>query len=408
MNKHIIFPIVAILLTIGLSGCSLLDSKDQAAMVESVGVIEGRATNKGGQRGPIIVVALQKEKDVIVKITKQITNEDGKYKFVLLPGDYLMAAYIDNNNNNKYDAGEHGAFQTSTIKASPKKHVTSAPIVISGIPKSLPAKSQITAVQSKAINNIGKIVKLNDPMFNQNNYSEGMWLPLDFLAKTGGGLFFLEPYNKSKTPVLFVHGINGGPTDFKKLIASLDRKRYQPWILYYPTGLRLDMVSDYLAKSMSDLQNKYRFKEFIVVAHSMGGLVARSFVKKYYERHPKKAKGIKRFITINSPMGGIGSLSSVKSIPLLIAVWLDLAPDSQFLKGIHGWQLPNSTKYYMFFSYLEGEDSDGVVAFHSQLPYNLQKEAVRLYGFNTNHVGPLNEDKFIKIIKKTIQQGSGK
>jgi len=410
MNR--LFPLlfVATIFMGGLTGCSFLESKDQAATVESVGEIKGQVTNTGGQHGPIIVVAMQKEKGAVVKINKQIANEDGSYKFVLLPGNYLMAAYVDKNNNNRYDADEHGKsdFNAPTVKVISKKSVTFTPIVISGFPKALPAKSQVTAIQSKAMKNIGKVVKFDDPMFNQDNYSEGMWRPLDFLEKTGGGLFFLEPYSKSKTPVLFVHGINGGPTDFEKLIASLDRKKYQPWIIYYSTGLRLDMVSDYLTKAMSDLQNKYHFKEFIVVAHSMGGLVSRSFVKKYYERHPKKAKGIKRFITVNSPLGGIGALSSIKSIPLIIAVWLDLAPDSQFLKGIHSWQLPKTTKYYMFFSYLEGEDSDGVVAIHSQLPYNVQKEAVRLYGFNTNHVGPLKEDKFIKIIKKTIQQGNGR
>jgi len=39
------------------------------------------------------------------------------------------------------------------------------------------------------------------------------------------------------------------------------------------------MISDYLTEALSRLQNKHNFKEFVIIAHSMGGLVTRSFVK---------------------------------------------------------------------------------------------------------------------------------
>jgi len=406
MNKILVLHVVGLIFISGLTGCSLLESKKQAETVEAIGFIKGEIRYKGPQRGPIIVVVMRQEKGVIVRANKKIVDENGQYKFGLLPGSYFVAAFVDNNNNNHHDTGEHGKIdlETSSLTVTSKKEIKVSPIVITGTPGMLPDKSKIALVESAITKNIGKVISLSDPMFTQDNYNEGMWRPLDFIKKGRGGFFFLEPYDKKKIPVIFIHGINGGPTDFTKLIDKLDHKRYQAWILYYPTGLRLNMVSEFLVKSVADMQTRYRIKEFVVVAHSMGGLVSRSFMKKYYERHPKKAKAIKVYMTINSPMLGISALSGMESYPLLVSVWLDLPPNSKFIQGIHSWTIPRTTKYYLFFSYLEDEDDDGVVAIHSQLPYNLQKEARRIYGFNTNHVGPLNEDKLINIISGVIQQ----
>ena len=121
-------------------------------------------------------------------------------------------------------------------------------------------------------------------MFSGENYSMGMWKPVRFLLEVGGGLFFLQEYEEDKIPVLFIHGINGGPTDWRVVAGTLDERYFQPWVLYYPSGLRLDMVSNYLVWAIAELHEKYRFRQLYLVAHSMGGLIARSFVKKYLER----------------------------------------------------------------------------------------------------------------------------
>jgi len=165
------------------------------------------------------------------------------------------------------------------------------------------------------------------------------------------------------------------------------------------------MISDYLSKAVSDIQTKYKFKKMIVVAHSMGGLVSRSFLKKYFTRYPKYAKVIQLYITINSPMQGIASLSSINYYPVVIPVWRDLVPKSAFIKDLLEWKLPSSVRYHMIFSFKEGKDSDGVISIYSQLPYNLQAEAERVYGFNTNHIGPLHDKKPLTILKSIIEHG---
>src|SRR5207244_7410145 len=90
----------------------------------------------------------------------------------------------------------------------------------------------------------------------------------------------VEECDASRTPILFVHGIGGYPTEFKYLVGKLDRRRFQPWFAYYPSGLDLDRVADGFARWMQVLQVRCGFRRLVVVAHSMGGLVARAFIER--------------------------------------------------------------------------------------------------------------------------------
>lgn len=77
---------------------------------------------------------------------------------------------------------------------------------------------------------VGQVVSLDDPRFSATNARWGLWVPPEFLPDTGAGLYFLQEYDRDKTPILFVHGSGGNPTDFRFLIEGLDRSRYQPWV----------------------------------------------------------------------------------------------------------------------------------------------------------------------------------
>jgi len=132
-----------------------------------------------------------------------------------------------------------------------------------------------------------------------------------------------------------------------------------------------------------------------IVAHSMGGLVTRSFTMKYQKKHPKQFDRLKFVMTINSPMMGMASAGSgVKYSPIVIPSWRDIAPESDFLKKIHTWHWPPKLAYHLVFSYMQGEGNDGVVDLESQIPLKLQSEAVKVYGFNANHAGILKNKIF--------------
>jgi len=52
----------------------------------------------------------------------------------------------------------------------------------------------------------GEVTRLDDPRFAPEIGVEGMWQYYDFLLEGRPGIYFLEPYDPTKIPVLFVHG----------------------------------------------------------------------------------------------------------------------------------------------------------------------------------------------------------
>ena len=117
--------------------------------------------------------------------------------------------------------------------------------------------------------------------------------------KAGAGVYFLEPYDPNRIPVLFIHGIGGTPRDFRQMIESLDHSRFQPWIFHYPTGLRLQVVVRVLHRLVEDLRHKYTFHALFVTAHSVGGLVARGYLESALNEGDRQF--VKLLVTFSSP-----------------------------------------------------------------------------------------------------------
>ena len=69
---------------------------------------------------------------------------------------------------------------------------------------------------------LGELVALDAPRFSADAAATGSWRPVDFLFDVGAGIYFLEPDDPHRIPVLFVHGALGEPNDFGTLIAQLD------------------------------------------------------------------------------------------------------------------------------------------------------------------------------------------
>jgi pimeloyl-ACP methyl ester carboxylesterase len=157
------------------------------------------------------------------------------------------------------------------------------------------------------------------------------------------------------------------------------------------------MVSDYLVKAIATLQSRSRFNKFIIIAHSMGGLVTRSFVKKYDEQYPDRINDLLMAMTVNSPMGGMPSAARGLRSPVTIQCWIDVVPGSDFLNEISSWKWPESVPYYLVFSFESGKGDDGVVPVERQIPLSLQEEATHIYGFNNSHVGTLKDDSFLSL-----------
>jgi len=250
---------------------------------------------------------------------------------------------------------------------------------------------------------MGQVVSLDDPRFSSANARRGLWVPPEFLPDTGAGLYFLQEYAGDRTPILFVHGSGGNPTDFRFLIEGLDRSRYQPWVYFYPTGMRLERQSELLHRIISDLHNRFGFRHLCVLAHSMGGLVARGAIAEAVKRSTPIE--LPTFITLSTPwQGHAGAEKGVAQSPAVVPAWRDMAPSSPFLKKIWESPLPPETAYYLLFSYsgdfslMINRNNDGAVSLASELDPRAQVAARRTFGFNEDHGGILSSPAVSQVV----------
>jgi len=393
----VLFYAVLIVLVFVAAGCSLKEIDEQTSFVDNAGSIKGKIKVTSDQSGPVVVLHFVDQDGVLALRQAILASGDGGYRFNAEPGKHYIAAFVDVNKDGKYQPEEHGNFYgaPAVIEVANRQAVTLETVVISGSAPKPPTEIKPIDGTLAVWKNIGKVVAMNDPRFTQENYTLGLWKPVDFLYKAEGGLFFLQEYQQGKVPVLFVHGVLNGPTLWSQVIETLDTNHFQPWVFYYPSGLRLDVISDYLAEAVSKVQSQYGFKHFYVVAHSMGGLVTRSFVKKYVERAPENKKFLSLVMTVNSPMGGMAAAASgVEHSPIIVPSWRDVEPQSEFVKNLYQWNWPEEIPYHLIISYLDGKGGDGVVPLQSQAQLKLQAEATRIYVFNNEHSGTLFDKEF--------------
>jgi hypothetical protein len=117
---------------------------------------------------------------------------------------------------------------------------------------------------------------------------QNVLLPDRFMEETG--IYFLQPYDPEKIPLVLVHGLVSSPDAFKNIVNDIApepwfRDKYQIWLYNYPTGnpwifssmkfRELMREACAYARTKGDDKNLNRM---VVVSHSMGGLVTRSSV----------------------------------------------------------------------------------------------------------------------------------
>jgi pimeloyl-ACP methyl ester carboxylesterase len=265
-----------------------------------------------------------------------------------------------------------------------------------------PANAQ-SAVDHYSHFTAGEIRGLSHPHFERTHAKAGLWEPLATLEEIGAGIYFLEPYDPKRIPVLFVHGMGGTPRDFRNMIESLDRSRFQVWVFHYPTGLRLPVVARILHGLVNGLRSKHGFDALFITAHSAGGLVSRGYLMSI--RGNGDHSIVKLLVTFSSPWDGhrwaaVGAQYAPSPVPS----WIDLSPGSDFLTSLREplQHLGRPVPHHVFYGFrrspsiLMTESSDGVVAVASQLPLWVQEQAERCWGFDADHVEILSNGAALK------------
>jgi pimeloyl-ACP methyl ester carboxylesterase len=104
------------------------------------------------------------------------------------------------------------------------------------------------------------------------------------------GIYLIHPYDPNKIPILFIHGLISSPVTWQNLQNDLCAdpailEHYQPWFFLYPTGQPVLESAEQLRADLQSTQKLFDPKgtdiashHVVVVAHSMGGLLAHTLV----------------------------------------------------------------------------------------------------------------------------------
>ena len=381
-------------------GCGFRTLRKDIEQVAEQAALEGYARVRGAEGSPIVIVVYSVTTEQIADLF--LLPRPGPFFFVLPAGEYQLAAFEDRNRDLSYEPGEEPAVLVTDLVLRAGERRTGLDLTIDpGSTVRVPFAVKAYSPERREIHQypalqLGTIVNIDDPRFSDENGRLGLWNPLQFLFDVGAGVYFLEEYDPHKIPVLFVHGAVGHPGDWKHLVSSLDRSHFQPWLAYYPTAPHLDRLGRGLVRAMAALQVKYGFSRLILVAHSMGGLVTRAALN-YTIENPSTGRvvHVPAFVSISSPWNGhSGAAEGVKHAPVAAPSWEDMAPGSSFLTRLSQTSLPPKCEYSLFFSYrggrtLSGEANDGTVTVSSELAMPIQRQAVRVLGFDESHTSIL-------------------
>ena len=406
--------ILPVIMCFVFSGCMFKSLEKDLAILEQTSRLEGTISNPSPHQKPIIILAYQlldADKKLVVY---HVQHRPGTFTFIRFPGRYLIAAFEDANEDLVYQptewAGYVGNGSILTVKPGEDllhldltlKHPEEVTLAEAPDLTSPAIKAQLDFSKIQA----GEIVTIDDPRFSQKNGKQGLWEPLQFLRDVGGGVYFLEPFNPKKIPVVFVHGAGGDPSQWAPLIDHLDRTRYQPWIFYYPSGFRLNICAEFLAETLRKVLvgNKLANNKIVVMAHSMGGLVSRSLVNMIVEKGVEQKFRV-LFLTLSTPWGGHQAAQmGIDYAPAVIPSWIDMIPNSPFQQALFQTPLSSKIDYYLLFGFKGGQNpftngnDDGTVSLVSQLKAEAQDAAIKTIGFNEDHVSILRSPHTIEKI----------
>jgi pimeloyl-ACP methyl ester carboxylesterase len=420
MNTRLARLCTALLVVILTStGCVFSNLKNDLKKLEEVTYsFSGSVTTEELESDALVIIALHDSHGVDLAGVSPMSGA-GPLEMRLEPLPTYFFGFNDLNKDFKLQPGEpygwaaNGQPIEASAESSTNVHIriTSLNDDQPTIPDQLIDEPLEELLNNRLSFSIGTISSLDNPWFSREQAGKGLWQPFAFMEDGGTGIHFLEPYDPDRTPVLFVHGVNGTPQDFTTLIENLDRTRYQAWIFSYPSGLQLSWVASGLTKFLEILHRRHEFDDLHVVAHSMGGLVSRGGINLCTQNDT--CPYLRSYTTISTPWNGIKSLQSgAKWAPTVVPVWLDLDPTSEYVTTLFDTRLPPGLPHQLLFGFRQksifgSESSDGVIDLTSQLRHAAQMQAIQVLGYDEGHVSILSNELVLEQVYDMLTRTDG-
>jgi hypothetical protein len=139
-----------------------------------------------------------------------------------------------------------------------------------------------------------------------------------------------------RSPVLFIHGILHNPSAFVWLLQRLASAGWRDFaeMNLYTMFHSIPKMAEQTASNVDALLKRYHVKKVDIIAHSMGGIVAR-----YYIQHLAGDRKVKNLITLGTPHQGTALSQMVRLNHIR-----ELLPNSLTLNGLNQCPLPQRTQ----------------------------------------------------------------
>lgn len=409
----VVFMMVALLVLGGCQNFKKLDEDMDSLAAERFQTF-GKLEDKTGSGDSMLVLYLRDESGRVV-LDAIPMEQSGNFELWLDSDEGYLFAFADANRDSRFQLGESYGWANDARPLNAENiDLQQLEIIIRATGGGqAPAPTQLVDQSITArlpFARTGEIADPRDPRFSEEAAVRGLWQPYATMHEGNTGIFYIGPYDPGKIPVLFVHGIIGYPAQFSDMIDSLDQDKYQAWFMNYPSGFYLATIGNGLWTALEQMRRRLGFTRMHLVAHSMGGLVAQSFIQHCEEQ--AACEYLRTFISIASPFNGMDSAAAgVEHAPEVVPSWQNLAPGSKFLETLFDRPLPASSRHYLIFAYrndrslddlISVESSDSVVLLRSQLRQEAQRQATRLAGFDQTHVGVLSDPSVMDTVSEIL------
>ncbi|MEE4135398.1 MAG: hypothetical protein V2I32_04920, partial [Desulforhopalus sp.] len=203
------------------------DLKNELVSFDQTYGISGRAVSPVASTVPVTAVLYRVNDAGRISVEQfMLVDETGAFAFLVPAGDYIVTVFADHNWDQSYTEGEWFAVRgvpdpvrvgPASLDGKGRKAIQLKDMKMTdsnGYPIGLPRDAD-KGDPSDSWVKFGTLATFDDPVFSQDNGALGFWKPLSFLKEVGYGIYFLEPFDPDKIPVIMVHGANGTPLGWR-------------------------------------------------------------------------------------------------------------------------------------------------------------------------------------------------
>lgn len=347
-----------------------------------------------------VVIATDMSGDIVSVAS---VGRQGYYTLFVPPGTYRLTAYVDRDSDGTIVPSEI-AGQISTLISVPNDGdlayfgldiamTNSALSDSSGLSQALDEHLTL----DEGIPSIERSDDLFAPVYSQENIKRGTYESTTSFFNYASPIQHLDEVDLTagRIPIIFVHGIDDSPQIFDFIEKELSKSRYEPLFFYYPSGSRLPAMAELFYHLFLSGQVLPTFDHAALIAHSMGGLVARGSLNFLKDRPGEST--VDFYGSAVSPYGGVFAAEmGIKTGPVVVPSWMDIAPKSDYLTHLFAPLPPQTT-----FSMINGNadtNSDGVITLVSQRRKAALAQATHAEIFPQTHVGIMSDPEAVRTL----------